>query len=172
MFQGEGSILCGLAYLAPAPSTVVSHNRSNEINKCLLIDALILVNLDASCRGIVLALVYQSSWIWRDGVVNKNIHMIFGGEKCTNVAIERKVWTVGKFDRFSNLWLCLVNERSYLIANCLLPIRERVYIFIDAWVFDHCRISSLNRDYSNHRYTGAPSCGGFQLKTASNYLGC
>jgi len=146
--KAERLFLGGLPYIAPAPGAVVSGNRSDEINECLLVDALVLVKLDASRRGIVLTLIYKSIWVRHDRVVNKNIHVIFSGEQCANIAVERKVWTVGKFDGFYNLWLCLVNELANLIANSLLPIRKRVYIFIDTGVSVHCGIFHLNRDYS------------------------
>src|SRR5258706_821720 len=77
--SGERFALCRLPYLAPAPGAVVGHHRSDEINKCLLVDALVFVKLNASRRGIVLALIYQSSWVGRDGVVNKHINVVFGG---------------------------------------------------------------------------------------------
>ena len=135
--SGAGIVLCTFPYLAPAPSAVVSHNSSDEINECFLVCVLVLVKLDASRRGIVLALVYQPSWVGRDGVVNKNIHMIFGGEQCADIAVERKVGAIGEFDRFYHLWLCLMDELAYLIANRLLPIRKCVYIFIDTRIFGH-----------------------------------
>ena len=84
----------GLILFAPAASAIVCDNRSDENNKCLLVDVMVLVNLNASRRGIVLALVYQSCWIRRDGIVNKYIHVIFSGEQCADIAVEGKVWPV------------------------------------------------------------------------------
>src|SRR5262249_47870976 len=107
---------------------------------------MVLVNLDTSGRSIVLPLVYQSGWVGRDGVVDEKINVVFGGEKCADIALERKVGSVGKLDSFYDFRLCLVDELAYLIANCLLPIRKRVYIFIDTSVFGHRGISSLKAD--------------------------
>jgi hypothetical protein len=143
------SALSGFAYLTPAPRTVVGHHRSDEINKCLLVEAVVLEKLDTSRSSIVLTLIYESSRVGRNGVVNKHINVVFGSQQGADIAIEREVWTVAKFDRFYNVWLCLVDELAYLITNCLLPLRKGVYIFIDTGIVGHCGISSLNEVFSN-----------------------
>jgi len=109
----------------------------------VLVHGFALANLNRPRCTVALPLVNNAFGIGHNGVVDKNVEMIFGPEQRTNIATEHKVWSVGTFDGLSNVCVGGMHKVPHLVANVLLPIRERMNVFVDARVGLVCTHGSM-----------------------------
>ena len=93
-----------------------------------------MVNLDGAAGFVSVALVYDAFRVGCDGVVNKDVHVVFGTQQGDNVAVQRKVRLHAAFDFLAHFRVGLVHQLPHLAANGSLPIGQGINVIINSGV--------------------------------------
>jgi hypothetical protein len=109
-------------------------NGLKEVQKRTLIDGFALTDLNRSCCQIPVPLVNQALRIGHKRVVDENVEMILRSQQRADITIECKIGLPGAFDSLSHLRVGGVHKVSDLPAHLLLPVRERLNVFVDAGI--------------------------------------
>jgi hypothetical protein len=108
--------------MSPATGPVVGDDRSEQGEHRILVDVVILADLDCLRRGVVVALVYDTTRVGNGRVVDKHVDVGFRREQGTNVAVQHEVGLDGSFDGLLDVGVRGMDEIANLLAYVLLPL--------------------------------------------------
>src|SRR5260221_6533567 len=120
--------------LTPASGVVVGDNGLEEGQERPLVEGFTLAHLNRACGQVALPLIDDALGIRCDGVVDKDVDMVPGGEQRANVAIQREVWPVGALDSLGEVRVGGMHQIPHAAANVLLPVGERIDIVVDTGI--------------------------------------
>src|SRR5215207_2414690 len=124
VFTGRQSSRCSLFLLdlAPAARPVVGNDLPEHFAESTCVDLLVLTDRDGSGGLVVVAAGDDALRIRNDrAVVKEDVHMIFGGEQCADVALQYEIGLDSPLDRFHDLRVDGMNKIANLLTNLLLP---------------------------------------------------
>jgi hypothetical protein len=120
--------------LAPPAGAVIGDNGLKEVQQGALVDGFALTDLNRPRGQVPVSLVNKALGIGHEGIVDENVEMIFRSQQRADIAIERKIGLPGALDGLNHLRVGGVHQVSHLPANLLLPVRERLNVFVDAGI--------------------------------------